>query len=304
MTARAVRPGSLGAWWLACRPATLAVGAVPVIVGVAIAHAAGTARLLPAAAALLGALLLQVGSNLANDVFDYEKGADTSARLGPTRVTQSGLLTPRAVRRGMLVCFALALAVGSYLTVVGGLPILLLGLAGIATAIAYTGGPWPLGYHGLGELCVFVFFGPLAVCGTSLVVLGRVPLLAVVAAVPVGALATAVLVVNNVRDHAQDALAGKRTLAVRLGRRFGMIEYGALLALAYLAPVALLLFHMASWLVLLPLLTAPLAVHLARVLAREVAGPPLNRCLAGTARLLLAYGVLLALALGSGSRAG
>ncbi len=281
---------------MAVRPATLLVGVVPVVVGVAAAAASGSVRVLPALAALVGALVLQVAANLANDVFDFEKGADTHERLGPTRVTQSGLLTPRAVRRGMLVCFALAVVTGAYLTSVGGLPILIVGVLAILASVAYTGGPWPLGYHGLGDLCVFVFFGPVAVCGTSLVAVGRVSFLAAVSSLAMGALATAVLVVNNVRDHAQDALVGKRTLVARFGRRFGVVEYAMLLAVAYGVPVALVAFAGLHPIVLLPLLTVPFALQLTRVLAREVAGPPLNRCLAGTARLLLAYGLLLAVA--------
>jgi 1,4-dihydroxy-2-naphthoate octaprenyltransferase len=288
------RPGSLRAWILASRPATLTVGLVPVVVGSAVARAVGALRLLPALAALWGAVWIQIGTNLANDVFDYEKGADTAARLGPTRATQAGLLTPGQVRVGMVASFALAALAGIYLTAVAGWAIVAIGLVSIAAGIGYTGGPYPLGYHGLGDLFVFVFFGLVAVCGTVFVEAGRVPALAWVAALPVGALATAVLVVNNVRDHRTDVVAGKRTLVVRFGRDFGVVEYLALMAIAYGVPVALAVTRMASAWVLLPCATAPLAARLMSTLAKETSGPALNACLAGTARLLLFHGLLFA----------
>jgi 1,4-dihydroxy-2-naphthoate octaprenyltransferase len=289
-----IAPGSLRAWVLAARPATLTVGLVPVVVGTAIAYAYGRMRVGPAVAALLGALLIQIGTNFANDVFDFEKGADTAERLGPTRVTQAGLLTPRQVRTGMVVAFALAVLAGIYLTAVAGWPIVAIGVVAILSGIAYTGGPYPLGYNGLGDLFVFVFFGLVAVCGTVFVEAGRVPLLAVFASLPVGALATAVLVVNNVRDHKTDVVAGKRTLVVRFGREFGVMEYVAMMALAYGVPTALAVSRRASWWVLLPLVTIPLAARLMGVLARETDGPKLNQCLAGTAKLLLLHGLLFA----------
>ncbi|HEY3252974.1 MAG TPA: 1,4-dihydroxy-2-naphthoate octaprenyltransferase, partial [Polyangiaceae bacterium] len=168
-----VRPDSLGAWLLASRPKTLSAAAAPVLVGTACASARGQVQWGPALAALVGALLLQIGANFANDVFDFEKGADTAERLGPTRAVQAGLLSARSMRRGMLLVFGLALVIGLYLTSVAGPVILLIGCASIASAIAYTGGPYPLGYHGLGDLFVFIFFGLVAVCGTALVEIGR-----------------------------------------------------------------------------------------------------------------------------------
>jgi 1,4-dihydroxy-2-naphthoate polyprenyltransferase len=294
VTSPAVQPGSFRAWVLAIRPATLTVGLSPVLVGAAVASIVGTNRVGALVAALLGAIFLQIGSNLANDVFDHEKGADGPGRLGPLRVTQAGLLTPRAVRVGMVVAFALAMATGVYLTSIAGWPIVAIGLASIAAAIAYTGGPYPLGYHGLGDVFVFLFFGLVAVCGTVFVATGGVPLLAWLAAVPVGTLATCVLVVNNVRDRETDVRAGKRTLAVRFGRGFGVGEYFTMVALAYAVPVALWATAMRGPAVLLPLATLPLALRLARTVARETDGPTLNRALAGTARLLLFFSVLFA----------
>lgn len=300
----AVRPGSFRAWVLACRPATLTAALAPVIVGTAVAYAAGGARLGPALAALTGAVLIQIATNFANDVFDHEKGADTHERLGPTRATQAGLLTARQVRAGMLVTIALTLPIGLYLAAVGGAPILAIGVASILSGVAYTGGPYPLGYHGLGDVFVFVFFGLVAVCGTTYVQLGALPPLAWLAAIPVGAIATAVLVVNNVRDRETDVRAGKRTLAVRLGRRAGVIEYALLFVAAYAVPAALAFAPVRAavlagrppgdlpW-VLLPLLTLPVAARLLRVLA-TTDGRPLNACLASTAKLLLAFSVLFA----------
>lgn len=291
MSASQVAPGSARAWLLATRPATLLVGLVPVLVGSAIAHAAGMFRAGPALAALWGSVFLQIGSNFANDVFDYEKGADTSERLGPVRATQAGLLTPRQVKGGMAFSFVLAFLAGIYLTAVAGWPIVVIGLCSITAAVAYTGGPYPLGYNGLGEVFVFLFFGLVAVPGTVFVQAGQVLPAAWLAAVPVGSLAAAVLVVNNVRDHETDRVAGKRTLVVRFGRPFGVAMYLAFVLLSCAAPVVLVALKLATPWALLPLLTAPLGLKLWRAVATE-SGPALNPRLAGTARLLLFFGLL------------
>ncbi len=284
------------AWATAVRPKTLAAAVVPVAVGSAVAQDAGSFAPGPALAALLGALLIQVGTNFANDVYDAEKGADTADRLGPTRAVASGMLSPTQVKRGMAVVFGLAVAVGCYLTSVVGWEIFALGLVCIAAGIAYTGGPFPLAYNGLGDVFVLVFFGFVAVAGTTYVQLGSVPRLALIAAVPVGTLATALLVVNNVRDEATDASVGKRTLVVLLGRRFATAEYFAMLIAAYLVPALLLARGNFEPTILLPWLTAPLAVKLFARLRRET-GPALNDVLAGTAKLLLLFGVLFAVGL-------
>lgn len=292
--AGAPAPGALRAWVLAMRPATLTAAFTPVAVGTACAAHEGVFRPGPAGAALLGALLLQIGSNFANDVFDYEKGADTAERLGPTRAVQAGLLTPQAMRRGMIVVFALATLVGVYLVSVAGWPIVAVGIASILAAIAYTGGPYPLGYHGLGDLFVLVFFGFVAVCGTVFVQGQSLPPLAWAAAVPVGALATNILVVNNLRDRETDVLAGKRTLAVRWGRRGALLEYGVLATVAYLTPVVLWLSGWVGPTVLLPWVTAPLAVGLMRRVSADT-GRALNASLVRTARLVFLFGTLFAL---------
>lgn len=292
-------PGPVRRWVMAIRPATLPAAVTPVLVGTAVAHAVGGFRWGPALAALLGALLLQVGANLSNDLLDFEKGADTDERLGPTRVVQSGLLSAEAVRGATAFVFLLALAVGVYLTWVAGWAVVAIGLGSIAAAIAYTGGPYPLGYNGLGDIAVFIFFGLVAVCGTAYVQAGFVPPLAWIAAIPVGTLITAILVVNNVRDMETDAAAGKRTLAVRLGRRAALVEYALLLAAAYTVPPALLATGRLDPWVLLPLLTAPVATGLYGSVARDT-GRSLNPSLGRTAMLGVAFGGLFALGIALG----
>jgi len=281
-------------WIMASRPRTLTAAIVPVVVGTAVAVRDRVFNPWVALAALFSAVMIQIGTNLANDLFDFKKGADTHTRLGPTRVTSAGLLTPREVEIGMWVVFGLAAASGLYVIYVGGWPMLVIGVASILAGVAYTAGPFPLGYNGLGDLAVFIFFGLVAVLGTYYAQARAVTLGAFLAAVPVGALATAILVVNNVRDADTDRAAGKRTLAVLLGRGAARAEYAVLLTLAYAAPLALWLLRGASVWALLPLLTLPVAVRLARVVI-TTEGPALNRALAGTAQLLALYGVLFAL---------
>jgi len=296
-------PGSLAVWLLAARPQTLPVAVAPVAVGTAVAATTGPVRLSAVVAALLGALLIQVGTNFANDVFDYEKGADDASRLGPPRAVQSGLLSPRAVRWGMIVSFGLATLAGLWLVHVAGPWIVAIGVASILSGIAYTGGPFPLGYNGLGDLFVLVFFGLVAVCGTTWVASGQLPLMAWLAALPVGALATAVLVVNNARDHATDARVGKRTLVVRLGRSFANWEYAGLVSLAFATPLVMLSLSLTGPFVLIALLPLPWGVALWRRVASSE-GRALNPLLPATARLLLLTSALLAVGIvlgGSGS---
>jgi len=217
-------PATVRDWVAAARPRTLTAAVAPVAIGTACAHAAGGVAWGPAAAALVGAGLIQIGTNFANDVFDAEKGADTAERKGPVRAVATGLISAAAMRAAMVVTFALAVAVGVYLVAVGGWPVVAIGVASVAAGVAYTGGPWPLGYHGLGDVFVMLFFGQVAVCGTVFVQVGDVPALAWWLSLPVGAVATAILVVNNLRDRETDAKVGKRTLAVRFGRTFALVE--------------------------------------------------------------------------------
>ena len=286
-------------WLLAARPATLPAAVVPVLVGGAVAARLGSFQPLPFLAALLASLLIQIGCNLANDYFDYRQGADTAARLGPTRVTQSGLVAPEAVWRATVLVFGLAAVLGLYLVWVGGWPILAIGLASIAAAVLYTGGPWPLGYHGLGDVVCFVFFGLVGVVGMVVLLAGSAPLAAWTAALPVAGLVTAILVVNNLRDIDTDRAAGKYTLAVFLGRRGTRIEYVLLLLLAYLVPPGWWLLGGGTAWWWLTWLTLPLAVPLVRLVLRSQ-GPALNVGLKNTARLHLLFGILWAAALLSG----
>lgn len=288
-----VAPGSMGAWILAARPATLTAAAAPVVVGSACAWQAGAFRPAPAAAAMAGSLLIQIGTNFANDLFDYRKGADREDRIGPVRATQSGLLSPGQMRLGMALSFLCAVLAGAYLTVVAGWPVAAIGAASILSGIAYTAGPYPLGYNGLGDLFVFLFFGFVAVCGTAFVQALYVPASAAFASVPVGALTTAILVVNCVRDWKQDRRAGKRTIPVRFGRDAGCAEYAALVVVAYLAPAAFLVAGLASPWIFLPFLTLPMAIGALRTLYTSTDGSALNRTLVVTARLLLLYSILL-----------
>jgi 1,4-dihydroxy-2-naphthoate polyprenyltransferase len=285
------------AWLMAARPRTLAVAIGPIAVGTAVAAIEGGARLWPAFAALLGAMLLQLGSNFANDVYDFEKGADTDELVGPARATQLGLLTPRQMRQGMVAVFAAATLVGVYLIAVAGWPIAAVGVASIIAAIAYTGGPWPFGYHGLGDLMVFLFFGVVAVVGASYVQTLEASSLAFAVSIPVGALATATLVVNNVRDRDTDVKAGKRTLAVRLGARGGRLEYVLLVGLAYwMLPVCYWAFEQSAW-IFLPLATLPRACQLLNRVFHNSDGPTLNEALGGTAQLGMFYSILFAIGL-------
>ena len=287
-------PGSIRAWVLAARPATLTAAFAPVAVGSACAWHVGGFRWDAALAALVGAFLIQIATNFANDMFDFQKGADTEERLGPTRAAQAGLLTVGQLRRGIIVTFALAVGIGIYLTWIAGPAVIVIGLASMAAGLAYTGGPFPLAYNGLGDVFVLAFFGFVAVCGTAFVQALFVPDIAWAASVPIGALATAILVVNNVRDFEGDARAGKTTLVVRFGRQGGVREYAFLLVVAYATPVFMFLLGWTSAWVCLPLVTILWA---ARLFASVVSdrGVALNQTLAWTAKLLSLFGVLFAI---------
>ncbi len=280
---------------MAARPKTLPAAAAPVAVGAGMAAADGAFELLPALAALAGALLFQVAVNFANDYFDYSKGIDTADRLGPVRVTQTGLITPGEMRVGIAAVLGVAALVGLYLILVGGLPVLVIGVASMLALLAYSGGPYPLASHGLGDLFVFIFFGLVGVCGTYYVQVNALQTEVVLAAVPVGMLTTAILIVNNLRDIKTDRRMGKRSLAVIIGARASRWEYTALVAGAYLVPP--LLVGEGGWWVLLPWLSAPLAWRAVQAIRRVEGGPAFNRLLANTARLDLIFSVLFAVGL-------
>lgn len=281
---------------MAIRPRTLPAAVAPVIAASALAFYDGMFRWDAALAALLGALFLQIGANLANDVYDYQKGADTSQRVGPTRVTQAGLLTPAQVKMGVAVVFGLAALCGVYLTLISGWLVIAIGVLSIISAVLYTAGPYPLGYNGLGDLFVFLFFGLAAVAGTYYVHTRTVSLTAVALSVPIGALVVNILVVNNLRDIPTDTLSGKRTLAVRFGADWTRKEYLSLTVLAYLAPLLMALSGLVSPWILLCWLSIPKAIPLVRQIYTE-SGRALNRTLAGTGQLELLYCLLMALGL-------
>lgn len=279
-------------WWLAIRPRTLPAAVGPIAVGTAIAVHEGGFHAVAAVAALLVALLLQIAANLANDLFDFKKGADV-ARTGPIRVTTAGLTTPRAMTIATSLTLLLATFAGLVLVWRGGIPILLLGLLALVSAVAYTAGPYPLGYHGLGDVFVFVFFGLVGVAGSAYVQTLDVSGFALAASVPVGLLAVNIIVVNNLRDLETDRAASKRTMAVRLGRAKTIGEYISLLVVAYLVPLALWASgDLSNWF-WLPWLSLPLAWNLAGKVRSET-GRSLNPVLAGSARLCLVFALLFA----------
>ncbi|MCL6646915.1 MAG: 1,4-dihydroxy-2-naphthoate polyprenyltransferase [Chloroflexi bacterium] len=296
MTVAPPRPSALRAWVLAIRWRTLSAAVAPVLVGSGLAIHDGTFHLPSALAALAAALCIQIGTNLANDLHDFRRGAD-ARRVGPTRVVAAGLLSPQAVQRGTILCFGLALIVGTALALRGGWPIVAIGLAAIAAGYAYTAGPLPLAYHGLGDLATFLFFGVIGVCGMYyLHALAWSPW-ALLASLPVAALVTNILIVNNLRDLPGDRAVGKRTLAVLLGPRGARLEFLALLALAYLVPPLFALSGRSSWFVLAPWLTLPLALPLtARVLQHDEARV-LNPALVRSSQLLFLFSLLFALGL-------
>ena len=280
-------------WLLAARPRTLPAAIAPVLVGTALAGSEGTFRAGPFIAALVGSVFIQIGTNLSNDYSDARRGADTEDRLGPVRVTAGGLMPPRRVLVGTYVAFGVAVAAGLYLAAEAGWELLVVGAASILAGVLYTGGPRPYGYEGLGEVFVFTFFGLVAVAGSYFVQVEDLRWEAVALGVQVGLLAAAILVVNNVRDIDTDRRAGKRTLAVKLGRSRARGLFTAMLAVAFLIPVALIP-ALSAWL-LLPLAALPLVPPLVRTVKNSTDGPALNGALAATGRLLAVFSVLLAL---------
>ncbi|WP_226013151.1 1,4-dihydroxy-2-naphthoate polyprenyltransferase [Halomicrobium salinisoli] len=297
------------AWVMAARPQTLPAGSAPVIVGAGLALHDGVFAPLPWLAALAGALLIQVGTNFANDYYDFVNGADTEDREGFTRVTAGGLIPPGQVKLAMIGTYGLAMAVGLYLVAVGGLPILVVGLSSIIAGVLYTGGPYPYGYRGLGDLFVFVYFGLVAVTGTYYVQwvvengVGAFPTglptgLPVVepllASLPAAALSTCILVVNNVRDRETDAATGKRTLAVMLGYRWSRVEFLSLVVLSYAVPVAFALDpDYGAW-ALAPLASLPLAASVSRTVLTRTDGDALNPALERVGQTLFAHSLLFA----------
>lgn len=288
------------AWLMAARPKTLTAAIAPVVTGTGLAAWHGGLSWLPALAAMSGAILIQIGTNFANDYYDFVRGGDTEERVGPTRVTQAGILAPEVVKRAMIVVLAAAMVVGVYLVWVAGWPIVLIGLASVACAVLYTGGPFPLAYHGLGDVFVFLFFGLIAVGGTHYVQTLSWPPDAVLAGVGLGALSTAILVVNNLRDIHTDTKAGKRTLAVRLGVGGSRAEFVGLLLVALVVPVIGVVVFEWPVSALGALLVAPLCLGPLRAVFRYEHPAELIPALGATARVVVLYGLLLGLGLGFG----
>lgn len=280
-------------YWLACRPKTLPAAAAPVIIGTAMAFADKSFHLLSALAALFGALFIQIGTNLANDYFDFKKGSDRDDRLGPTRVTQSGMMSLHAVKNATIIAFALAFLVGIYLVFRGGLPIVVIGLSSILFGVLYTGGKYPIGYIGLGELFVLIFFGPVAVGGTYYVQTLTINSNVLIAGLAPGFFSSAILVVNNLRDIHSDRISGKKTLAVRFGESFSKLQFVLFVAIGSLLPIYFYvqsnnIFHLLPAIVIIPSLIVLKNIY-------TQTGKELNSLLAQTGRLLFFYSLLFAL---------
>jgi 1,4-dihydroxy-2-naphthoate octaprenyltransferase len=286
-------------WVQAARPRTLPAAIAPVLVGTAAAwqFAGHLPRVGAFIAALVGSIFIQIGANLANDYSDARRGADTVDRLGPVRVTSAGLVTPQRVLRATWIAFAVAVACGIYLAIVAGWIILVVGVASIVAGVLYTGGPRPYGYAGLGEVFVFLFFGLVAVNGSYYVQLEELDALPLGLSIAVGCLATAILVVNNVRDIETDRRAGKNTSAVRMGRANAVNMYRLLVGGAFVILPFSIWAGECSWWPLLGLLAIPLAIKPVRVLETRTDGPALNKCLAATGALLGIYSLLVTIGL-------
>ena len=280
-------------WWLACRPKTLPAAAAPVIIGTALAVAHQSFHLLSAIAALFGALFIQIGTNLANDYFDFKKGTDREDRLGPTRVTQAGLVSPQAVKNATIIAFCLAFFVGIFLVYRAGLPIVVIGLCSILFGVLYTGGKYPIGYIGLGEVFVLLFFGPVAVGGTYFVQTLTITNDVLIVGLAPGLFSSAILVVNNLRDIEADRISGKKTLAVRFGSNFSKIQYTFFMIIASLVPIYFYLqsenlIHLLPVVMLIPSLIAVKIIY-------TKTGRELNNLLALTGKILFVYAVLFAI---------
>jgi 1,4-dihydroxy-2-naphthoate octaprenyltransferase len=286
-------------WWLAIRPKTLPAAVCPVLVGAACAASDHTFLFLIFAAALAGAVLIQISVNLANDYFDFKHHIDTPDRKGPVRVTQSGLIKPETVRNAFILTQVLALLLGIFLIFKGGVVILFIVIASLVCVVCYSGGPYPIASNGLGELFVFIFFGPVAVCGTYYLMADSISFSSVAASLPVGCLITAIIVVNNLRDIDTDANAGKRTLAVILGHSNTKIGYVALILISFLMPCLMFATGRYTGFILLPLAVFKISFPLLKTIS-EQKGEVLNRCLADTARLSLTFSLLFSIGLLAG----
>ncbi len=288
-----MQPDKLKSWVLAARPKTLPAAFVPVIVGSSAASFDGKFNLLAAIVALICSLLIQIGTNFSNDLYDYLKGADGKTRKGPMRVLASGLVSIKEMQVAITLVFGLTFFIGLYLVWLGGTIILIIGILSILSGMAYTAGPFPLAYNGLGDLFVFIFFGFVGTVGTYYVHTLEITMLPILASIPVGGLITNILVVNNYRDIDEDRITGKNTLAVIFGKTFSKVQYVMIIIVSYVIPVILYILFKESILIFLPLITLPLAVKLIFML-NTMHGKELNKTLELSAKLSAAYGILLA----------
>ncbi len=282
------RPG-LKVWIQAARPWTLGVIISPVLIGTIIAHTEDEIHWFAAFTALLGGMLIQIGTNLANDYFDFKKGADSESRIGPQRVTQSGLIAPETVRNGFLLCFGLAFMLGIYLVYLGGWAIVAIGLLALFLGVIYTGGPFPLAYYGLAELPAFLFFGPIACATTSFVQTGKWSASALIAGISAGFFSVALLSINNLRDYIEDRKVGKRTLIAIFGRRFGIAEYGISILAATLLPILLGFTSPSHSMIGIAALTSLMALHALRITIRHKEPVELLVVLKMTAKLQVIF---------------
>jgi 1,4-dihydroxy-2-naphthoate octaprenyltransferase len=283
-------------WILTSRPKTLPAAISPVIVGAALAFHDVSFEPFVALMTLLAAVLIQIGANLANDVYDFLKGSDREDRLGPTRATQAGLITPSQMLRAMWIIFSLAILVGFYLAWIGGWPIVWIGLASITAGIAYTGGPYPLGYHGWGDVSVFIFFGIIAVPGTYYLQTGNVTSVSILLGIAMGTLSTAILIVNNLRDADTDVKSGKKTLAVRFGKTFVKWQYVFMILIAFCIPVLISISWQNQMSLYIVWFLIPIAFRLILQIFHET-GESLNTVLTDTARFLFLFAIILSLSL-------
>lgn len=281
-------------WFLACRPKTLLASFVPVIVGSSLAVAEKNFSPLLSLVALIVALLIQVGTNFVNDLYDHLKGADNKNRVGPLRVLNSGLVSAKEMKRAIILIFVVAFSLGLVLVANSGLIILAIGILSIIAGIAYTAGPYPIAYNGLGDICSFIFFGLVGTVGTYYLNTNQISSIAFIAAIPVGALITNILVVNNYRDFEQDKVAGKKTLAVMLGKTFSLYEYIFLIAFSFLVPLIIYIHYNVSAWIFLPYVTFPFAYKLIIAMLQNN-GAELNPTLELTAKLSVLFGFLFSL---------
>ena len=285
------KPG-LKIWIQAARPWTLGVAVSPVLIGTIIAHTEGGIHWFAAIAALLGGMFIQIGTNLANDYFDFKKGADTESRVGPKRVTQAGLIAPITVRNGFIASFGMAFILGIYLVYLGGWPIVTIGLLSLLLGVIYTGGPFPLAYYGLAEVPAFLFFGPIACATTTYVQIGSWSTAALIAGVSAGFFSVALLSINNLRDYQEDRKVGKRTLIALLGRQFGVFEYAFSILAATLLPILLFYISSEHSMIGITAITSLMALHAVRTTIQYQEPSELYAVLKMTSKLQVIFTVI------------